>query len=85
MDDHLRILEQRVQAEAVGRSDAARDQSEGRRGEDQQHQEEDLNAGEDGGGVRSEGDVGLVAQAQHEAVGGEQPRPQQQGALLAGP
>ena len=35
--------------------------------------------------VGGEGDVDFVTQAQDEAVGGEQPGPEQQGAFLAGP
>ncbi len=85
MDGHLGILEQRVQAEAVRRSDAAGDEGEGRRGDDQQQQEEDLDRREDGRGVGGEGDVALMAQAQDEAVAGEQKRPQQQRAFLPGP
>jgi hypothetical protein len=56
-----------------------------RRGEVQQQKEEDLDAGEDGRGEGGEADVDAVAQAQDEAVAGQQPRPEQQRALLAGP
>jgi hypothetical protein len=48
-------------------------------------QEEDLDAGQDGGGVSGEGDVDLMPQAEHEAVGGQQPGPKQQRSLLARP
>ncbi len=84
MDHHLRILQQRIQAEAVG-GNGSLHQREGRRGEVEQQEEEDLHAGEDGRGIGGEPDVDLVAHAQHEAVGGEQPRPEEQRAFLPGP
>ena len=84
MDHHLRILQERVQTEAVG-GNGALHQREGRRGEVEQQQKEDLHAGEDGGGVCGEADIYLVARAKDEAIGGEQPGPQQQRAFLAGP
>ena len=53
MDHHLRILQQRIQAEAVG-GHCALHQRERRRGKVEQQQEEDLDAGQDGGGVGGE-------------------------------
>ena len=41
--------------------------------------------GQDRAGVGVELDVGLVGEAQDEAVGAEEPRPEQQGAFLAAP
>jgi hypothetical protein len=84
MDDHLRILQQRIQTEAVG-GNSALHQREGRRGEVEQQQKEDLHAGKDGGGVGAEPDVHLVPSAEHKAVRTEQPGPQQQRSFLAGP
>ena len=85
MNDHLRILQQWVQTKAVCRSDAAGHDGERGRGEDQEHDKEDLDAGQDGGGVGRKRDVDLVAYPEHEAVGGEQPGPEKQRALLPGP
>jgi hypothetical protein len=57
----------------------------GWRGEVDDREEEDLDAGEDGAGVGVELDVGLVGEAEHEAVGAEQPGPEEEGAFLAAP
>ena len=85
MNNHLGVLKQRIETEAVCRSDAAGNEGEGLGDEVDQQEEEDLHAGEDGGGVGVEGDVGFVAKAKDEAVGGEQPCPEQQRAFLPGP
>ena len=85
VDHHLGILQQRIEAGAVGGTDAAGDERERRRREVDQQQEEDLDAGEDRRGVGGELDVDLVADAEDESVGGEQQRPEQQRAFLAGP
>ncbi len=85
VDDHLGILQQRIEAVAVGGNDAAGDEREGRGRDVDQQQEEDLDAGEDGRGVGGELDVDFVADAEDESVSGEEKGPQQQGALLAGP
>ena len=74
MDDHLRILQQRVQAKAVW-GERAGFQRERRRGKIEQQQEEDLHAGQDGRGVGGETDVNLVAHAQDEPVRRQQPGP----------
>jgi len=84
VDDHLRILEQRVQAKAIGVKRSWRE-GERRRGEDQQQQEKDLNASQDRRSIRGEGDIDLMPQAQDKTVAGEQPCPEDQGALLSGP
>ncbi len=84
MDHHLRILQQRIQSEAIGRR-LALHQRKRRRGKVEQEQEEDLDAGQDGGRVSGEGNVDLMPQAEHKAVGGQQPRPEQQRPFLAGP
>ena len=51
----------------------------------EQQKEEDLDGREDGRRVGVQRDVDLVAQAQDEAVGGEQPCPEQERAFLSGP
>ncbi len=84
MDDHLGILEERIEAEAVGVQGAGRD-GKGERGEREQEKEEDLDGREDRRRVGVEGDVGLVAHAHHEAIGGEQPGPEEQRAFLSRP
>ena len=84
VDDHLRVLEEWVEAEAVGGELAGLD-GEGWGGEVEQEEEEDLCAGQDGGGEGREANVDLMADAEDEAVGGEQPGPEQERALLAGP
>ena len=84
MNHHLGILEERIEAVAVG-GDGAGIERKRRRGEAQDRKEEDLNAGQDRAGVGVELDVGLVAQAQHKAVHAQQPRPEQQRTLLAAP
>ncbi len=84
MNHHLRILQQRIQSEPVGRR-LALYQGKWRRGKIQQQQEEDLDAGQDGGGVSGKGDVDLMPEPEHEAVGGQQPGPKQQRSFLARP
>ena len=84
MDDHLGILEERIEAVAVF-GDGALQERERRRGEVDDGEKEDLYGGEDGAGVGVELDVGLVGQSKNKAVGGEQPCPEKQGAFLAAP
>ncbi len=84
MDDHLRILQQGVEAEAVG-GERSRLKRERGCGKDQQQQEEDLDGGENRGRVGGKAHIYLVAYAEHEAVGGQQPAPKQQRAFLSGP
>ncbi len=85
MNDHLRVLQQWIEAEAICRANAAGDDGEGQSDEINQQKEKDLHAGEDGRGVGVQRDVGLVAKAKDEAVGGKQPSPEQQGTLLPSP
>ena len=84
MDDHLGILQKRIEAAAVG-AQRAFQQAERVRGEVHQRQKENLHAGENDRRVGEEARIGLVAQAQDEAVSGEQQRPEEQRAFLAGP
>jgi len=84
MDDHLGVLEEGIEAVAVVRERSVV-HGEGRRGEVEDGEEEDLDAGEDSSGVGEELDVGFVGEAEDEAVGGEKPGPEEERALLAGP
>ena len=84
MDDHLGILEKRIEAGAVGRNAALLD-GEGVGGEIQDQKEEDLNGGDDDRGVGEEALIGLVAQAEDESVAGQQQRPEEKRAFLSGP
>ena len=84
MNHHLGILQQRIQAAAVG-ADRAFEQAERIGGEVQQQQKENLHARQNHRGVGEEARIGLVAQAQNESIGGEQQRPEQQRTFLAGP
>ena len=68
MDDHLGILQQRIQSVAVGRNGALH-QSERVRGKINQQQEENLHGRDDGRSVRRELWIDLVAQPHHQAVG----------------
>ena len=82
MDHHFWILQQRVKPEAIGRRGALH-QGKRRRCEIQQQQEEDLDAGQDGGSVGGERHVHFVAEAQHESIGRQQPGPEQQRPFLS--
>ncbi len=84
VDDHLGVLEEGVEAVAVRDKGAGLD-GEGWGGEVEEGEEEDLDAGEDGGGVSEEAGVDLVAQAEDEAVAAEEKGPEEEGAFLAGP
>ena len=84
MDDHLRVLQQRVQPGAVGR-DQARDNGEGRRGDYQQKNEEELDARQDGRGECGETNIDAVPHPQDETVGAEQKGPEQQRTFLPAP
>ena len=74
VDDHLRILQQRIQSVAVG-GQRALHQRERMRREVQQQKKEDLNRGDDDRGVGEQPRIGLVPQAQDQAVGREQQQP----------
>ena len=84
MDDHLGILEKRVQTGAVGAKRAI-EKAEGIRSEIDEREEEDLNCCDDYGGVREKAGIRFVAKAKNEAIGGEQKRPEDQGTFLSGP
>ena len=84
MDDHLSVLQQRIQAAAVG-AQRAFEQAERIGGEIYQQQEEDLYAGQNYRGVGVEARIGFIAQAEDEAVSGQQQGPEEQRTFLAGP
>jgi hypothetical protein len=84
MDHHLRVLQQRIEAEAIRRLLALHQRKRGR-GKVEQEEEEDLDARQDGGGVSGEGDIDLMPQAEYKPVCRQQPRPEEQGTLLTGP
>jgi hypothetical protein len=68
MDHHLRVLKERIEAVAVVGNGAVVER-EGRGGEVENGEEEDLNSGENRSGVGVELDVGFVGEAEDETVG----------------
>ena len=84
MDHHLGILQQRVEAGAVG-GQFARHERERMRGEIQQQKEENLHRGNNGGGVGKKPGISFVPQPQNQSVGRQQQRPEQQRTFLARP
>jgi hypothetical protein len=74
MNHHLGILEQRVQAEAVG-GNVTHNQREGKRCEVEQQQEENLDRGKNGGGIGGQANVHLMPQPQYESIRRKQPCP----------
>ena len=84
MDDHLGILEERIEAGAVG-GQRSLFESEGARGEVEDQEKKDLDAGDDDRGIGEEALIGLVAEAENESIAGQQERPEQQRAFLSGP
>jgi hypothetical protein len=84
MDDHLGILQQRIQACAIGGQLALHDR-ERSGGKIQQKQEEDLDASDNDGSVREEALVGLVTKAENKSITRKQQRPEQQRTFLPGP
>ena len=84
MDDHLGILEKRIQAGAIGGQSALHD-GERVRGKIQNQQKENLHRGDHYGRVGEEALIGLVAQAENESIAGEEQRPEQQRPFLSGP
>src|ERR1700739_2743732 len=84
MDDHLGILQKRVEAAAVG-TERAFEQPKGIRSDIDESQKENLNASQDDRGVGKEARIGLIAKAENKAVSGQQERPEKQRAFLAGP
>ena len=84
MDHHLGILQERIEAVAVG-WDGSADEAEWIRGKVDEREEKYLHGRDDHRGVREELRIDFVAHPQDERVGGEQPRPEEQRALLPGP
>ena len=82
MDDHLGILQQRIEAVTVG-GDLSADQAERVGGEVDQQQEEHLHRSDDGRSVRRQLRIDFVAQPQHQRVARQQPGPEQQRAFLS--
>ncbi len=89
VNHHLRVLQERIQAVAVGGNESSgdeiREQGKRRRGKVQHRQEENLNSGQNGAGVGVELRVLLVPEPQHKAEGPQQPGPQEQRTLLPAP
>ena len=84
MDDHLGILQKRIQPGAI-RGERALHDGEWVRREIQNQQEENLHRGDDHRSVGEQPLIGFVAQAENEPVPGQQQRPEQQRAFLTGP
>jgi len=84
MNDHLGILEKRIEAAAVG-AERALDEPEGIGSEVYQQEKEDLDCGDDDRGVGEQALVGFVAKPEDEGVSGEQERPEKKRAFLSGP
>ena len=84
VDHHLGILQKRIQSAAIG-AERPFEQAEGIGGKVDQREKENLHSGENDRGVGEEAGIGFVAQTENEAVSGEQQRPEQQRAFLAGP
>ena len=84
MNHHLGILQQRIQPSAVG-GKRARHQRERMSGEIQQQQKENLHCGDDGGSIGKQPGIRLVPQPQHQSVGRQQQRPEQQRPFLPRP
>src|SRR5260370_41909041 len=84
MNHHFRILEQRVQAGAVGWKRTLHN-GERMRSEIQQQEKENLHRGNYYGSVGKKAGIGFLAKPQHEAGFGEQQRQEQQTALLSRP
>jgi hypothetical protein len=82
VNHHFGILQQRVQAVAIG-WDSALHYGEGMRREVQQQQKENLNAGKDHRRVSEKTGISLIAQPKDESVCRQQQRPEQQRAFLA--
>ena len=70
VDDHLGILQQRIQAAAVG-AQRAFEKAKGIRGEIHEREKKYLHASQNNGGVREQAWIGFVAQSQDKAVSGE--------------
>ena len=84
MNDHLRVLQPGVHAEANGRY-GGHNLGERQCLEVQQKEKEDLNTGNDCGRECDQLRVDFMAQTKHESTARKQPRPQLQRAFLTGP
>ena len=84
MNHHLGILQQRVKPRAVGGKRASH-QRERMSGKIQQQEEEDLNCSDDGGSIGKQPGIRLMSQPQHQSVGRQQQRPEQQRPFLPRP
>jgi len=84
MDDHLGILQERIQAAAVGR-DLAFENGERMGGDIQEQQEENLHGRDYDRRVSKKAWIGFVSQTENEPVGRQQQGPEQQRAFLTGP
>ena len=84
MNDHLRVLEQRIEAVAVF-GDGARSSAKGGAAKLRTARKKTWMRGQDGAGVGVQLDVCLVGEAEDESVGSQQPGPEEQRAFLAAP
>src|SRR5262249_38534745 len=84
MDDHLGILQERIESAAVG-TKWAFDEAEGIRGETYQREKENLDASQNHRRVGEKAGISFVPETKDECVSGEQERPEEQRAFLSGP
>src|SRR6187402_1187942 len=84
MDDHLRVLQERIQAIAISGNHAL-GQGEGLSREVQKGQEKDLDSRQDDRSIGKETNIGPVAEAQHEGIARREEGPQEKRTLLAAP
>ena len=84
MDDHLGILQEGIEAAAVG-AERAFEQSEGLGGEIDQRKKENLYGSENDRGVSEKTRIGFISEAKDKTVSGKQKGPEHQRAFLAGP
>ena len=84
MNDHLGILQQRIQAGAIGGKRALH-HGKRMRGKIQNQQKENLHRGDDHRSIGKQALIGLVTQAQNESVARQEQRPEEQRAFLPGP
>jgi len=84
MDNHLGILQERIESAAVG-TEWALDEAEGIRGETHQREKENLDASQNHGRVGEEAGISFVPEAKDECISGEQEGPEEQRAFLSGP
>ena len=84
VNDHFGILQKRIQSGAIGGKRALHD-AERARGEIQNQQKENLHRGDDHRSISKQALIGLIAQAKHKSIAGEQQRPEQQRAFLSRP